>query len=198
MADPRRERAAPASTALDGLETLCAKLIRFCAAGAMAALAYLLGVTALGVAARLAFDLSNGAINLLIPGLFEQATYALAVLVFLAPAASGGGGMIRADLLSNAAPAALQRLGERLWAALALMFAATLATLLSQRAARAFAQGEVSQDLGLPLAPVFGLAAFGCAAWAVIAALGVIAPARATRLSRSRAAIAAPAPSARR
>lgn len=144
---------------------------------------WLLGVVALNVAARALFDATGGAANLIIPGALEQASLALAALVFAAAPASLPGALVRVEILIERAPRPLTRALEAFWRWALALFAATLALVLAEEAAAAYRRGALTQDLEAPLALVYGVLALECAAFALLALYAAAAPARAAALS---------------
>lgn len=127
------------------------RLLSFCDAIALAALAALFGVVAVNVIGRALFDATGQAVNLMIPGAIEISRYALMVTVLAALPRAAEKGMVRVDLLIERLPAALSGLLDRLWAMAIAGFGGAAAWLLIREAALQVTRGDATQDLELPL-----------------------------------------------
>lgn len=119
--------------------------------------AYMLIVVAFNVVARMLFDATGAALNLMIPGAIEQASYALIVIVLAAIAASMRGGMITVDLFTGRLPRRGQRALTRVWYLVMVVFALVLARAFGGETATLLARGDVTQDLGMPLWTVYAV-----------------------------------------
>lgn len=144
------------------METACLAIGALC-------LLYMVFVVAFNVAARIVFDLTGTAINLMIPGAIEQVSYLLGIIALAALAASMRQGMIAVDFLIERLPAPAKALVARLWYVGIIAFAVVLCWLLVHDMQAAIARGEQTQDLRIPMALIYGLYALECAALAVVA-----------------------------
>ncbi|WP_121067604.1 TRAP transporter small permease [Chachezhania antarctica] len=133
-----------------------------------AAAVYMMAVIAFNVVTRILFDATGRAVNLMIPGAVEQASYALLILVMAALAASMRDGMISVDLFVNRMPAIVQKLAVRLWYALAMVLALVLAWSFGHEAQILLNRGDVTQDLVLPLWWFYSAITVECLALALI------------------------------
>ncbi|GMG83296.1 hypothetical protein LNKW23_25090 [Paralimibaculum aggregatum] len=145
-------------------------LLRGCDGLAMLAAALLLAVVAGAILARLLFDLTGGAVNVLLSGAIELSRYALLVTVLAALPGALASGLVRVDLLIERLPAGLAALLERLWHLLAAAIGGVALWRLAIKAADQAARGDLTQDLGLPLWPV---TAFAAAALGIFALTGL-------------------------
>ncbi|WP_175545327.1 TRAP transporter small permease [Thalassovita taeanensis] len=140
-----------------------------CLGVAALCLLYMVFVVGFNVLARIVFDLTDTAINLMIPGAIEQVSYVLGVIALAALAASMGGGMIAVDILVGRFPRLLRIAIARLWFVGIVAFALVLCWLFWGEAQATFARQEQTQDLRLPMFLIYGLYAIECFALAVIA-----------------------------
>ncbi|MEM6679775.1 MAG: TRAP transporter small permease subunit [Pseudomonadota bacterium] len=145
------------------------------------ALALLLAVVAGSVATRAVFDLTGGAINLLLPGAIELSGLALSLMVFAALPGAAWRGLARVDVVIERLPQAVARLLERLWSALLALAAGLLAWLLASRARLELEAGHLTQDLGWPLWPATAVAAFGALGLMLAALARLLRPGSADR-----------------
>jgi TRAP-type C4-dicarboxylate transport system permease small subunit len=145
-------------------------ILRAAEAVAALALAGLVAVVAGAILGRIAYDLSGGALDLLLPGAIELARYALFVLVLSALPGALAAGLVRVEILAERFPPAIGRALERLWALAAAAIGGVAAWRFGARALREAEGGLVSQDLGLPLWP---LSAYAAAALALFALTGL-------------------------
>ncbi len=127
------------------------RLIRFCDAVAMAALAVLLAVVAVNIVGRALFDATGQAVNLMIPGAIELSRYALMVLVFAALPRAAEAGMVRVDLVIEHLPRLVRRALERLWSLAIAAFGGAAGWLLLGEARLEAGRGDVTQDLEIPM-----------------------------------------------
>lgn len=133
------------------------------------ALVAMLAVTAAGILTRLLFDLSGGALDLLIGDAVEVATYALLVTVFAALPRALADGLVRVELFSRAWPAWLQGALDRLWDLSFALLAGLLAWRYARETLAVLARGETTQDMQLPLWPFYLFAALAFAGVGLIA-----------------------------
>ncbi|MEM8597220.1 MAG: TRAP transporter small permease subunit [Pseudomonadota bacterium] len=145
------------------------------------ALALLLAVVAGSVATRAVFDLTGGAINLLLPGAIELSGLALSLMVFAGLPGAAWRGLARVDVVIERLPQAVARLLERLWSALLALAAGLLAWLLASRARLELEAGHLTQDLGWPLWPATAIAAFGALGLMLAALARLLRPGSADR-----------------
>jgi len=134
---------------------------------ALVAAGLLFATVALSVAARALFDLTGGAVNLLIPGAIEISTYALMVMVFAALPGAAVVGLVRVDILIHRLPDRMADLLERAWGAVTAGFGLILVWLLAEESWLQAGRGDVTQDLELPLWPLSAVAALGAAVLAL-------------------------------
>ncbi|MDK3018849.1 TRAP transporter small permease [Pseudodonghicola flavimaris] len=140
-----------------------------CIALAAVALAYMVFVVGFNVLARIVFDLTDTAINFMIPGAIEQVSYLLGLIALAALTASMSGGMIAVDILVGRLPGTLQILIARLWFVAIIVFALTLSWLFYHETLATFARQEETQDLRLPMYLIYGLYTLESLALAVVA-----------------------------
>ncbi|GHH03711.1 TRAP transporter small permease [Pseudodonghicola xiamenensis] len=146
----------------EGIEAACIAL-------AGIGLAYMVFVVGFNVLARLIFDLTDTAINLMLPGAIEQVSYLLGMIALAALTASMRGGMIAVDILVGRLPQPLQLAIARLWFAAIVLLAAILCRLFYHETLASLARQEETQDLRLPMYLIYGLYTLECAALAVVA-----------------------------
>ncbi len=151
----------PARQAMRGLRLACQGLAVF-------AILMLFGVVAFNIVARLIFDITGGAVNVLLLGAIELSKYALMVAVFAAIPAMHATGLIRVDILSRVFPAWTQRALDVLWSVLLFVFAVILAWMFADEAMTAFSRGDETQDLRMPLWLFHAIAALECTALAIL------------------------------
>ncbi|GAA6202751.1 hypothetical protein NBRC116599_39770 [Aquicoccus sp. SU-CL01552] len=132
-------------------------------------LLYMVFVVGFNVLARIIFDATDTAVNLMIPGAIEQVSYLLGLIALAALSASMAKGMIAVDFLVGRLPELWQALVARLWFIGILAFALVLCWLFYEDMLATFARGEATQDLRLPMFIIHGLYAVECLALAVIA-----------------------------
>lgn len=144
---------------------------------ATVALVGLVAVVAGSIAGRALFDLSGGAVNLLVPGAIELSGLLLLVVVVAALPGAALRGLTRVDVLLDALPRRLASVLEGLWAAVLSVLSVALAWLLAARAWREVTGGHVSQDLVLPLWPFTIFAALAAVLLALAALSRLIAAA---------------------
>lgn len=138
--------------------------------------AYMLAVVAFNVVARQIFDLTGGAIALMIPGAIEQASYALLVVVLASITASIRTGPITVDLVIARLPAPARRAATRFWYLVLGLFAATLAWLFGQEAVEMASRGDILQDLRLPLYPFYAVASLEAAGLGLVCLSAALTP----------------------
>ncbi|MGF1445404.1 MAG: TRAP transporter small permease [Pikeienuella sp.] len=136
---------------------------------AMAALALLVLVVAGAILGRLAFDLSRGGVNLLLPGAIELSRYALMLCVLAALPRAVATGLIRVELVLDALPARMAAALGAIWMIVAAGIGSLAATSLAGTALTQAERGDLTQDLGMPLWPFTAFAAGALALVAVIA-----------------------------
>jgi TRAP-type C4-dicarboxylate transport system permease small subunit len=140
-----------------------------CVGLAVVALAYMVFVVGFNVLARIVFDLSDTAINFMLPGAIEQVSYLLGLIALAALTASMSGGMIAVDIVVGRLPKALQIVIARLWFVAIIVLAVTLGRLFYHETLATFARQEQTQDLRLPMYLIYGVYTLECAALAVVA-----------------------------
>jgi len=140
-----------------------------------AALAAMLAVVAGSILARLAFDLSGGAVNLLLPGAIELARYALMIMVFAALPRAVVAGLVRVDLIIERLPPRLADALSRLCLVLAAAVGGVIAWRLGAAALLQAGRGDATQDLALPLWPFFAAGAGFAGLMALTALAGAMA-----------------------
>ena len=164
---------APASGPLVAIPRIAVKI---CEIIAFAAVLVLFAVVAFNVVGRAIFDMTHSAVNLMIPGAIELASYTLLIAVFAAFPVSLKHGMVRVDVLIGHLPKALRGLLNRLWSLVTLVLAVTLVRLFFAEMQTVYAQGDTTQDLRVPLWPVYGVLTFECAVLALAALAELIWP----------------------
>ena len=145
-----------------------------CQGIAVLAILMLFGVVAFNIVARLIFDLTGGAVNVLILGAIELSKYALLIAVFAAIPAMQARGLIRVDILSRSFPAWTRRVLDAFWSVLLFVFAMILAWMFAEEAMTAFSRGDETQDLRMPLWLFHAITTFECIALAVLVLGGVL------------------------
>ncbi len=140
-------------------------------------LALLLGVVAAAVLGRLAYDLTGGAVNLLLSGAIEMSRHALMLTVLAALPRALASGLLRVDLLIGALPRGLAGPLERLWHLAAAGIGALAAWRLAETAALQASRGDLTSDLAVPLWPTTAFAALALAFFAVVGVWRAAAPA---------------------
>lgn len=147
-----------------------------CEVLAIAAILSLFAVVAVNILTRAVFDATGAQINLMIPGAVELASYALLIAVFAALPAGLEKGLIRVDVLTGLMPVQVQSLLNRFWFVVLFLFAGTLAWLFAEQVLVTHAQGEVTQDWGVPLWTIYLVITLECVAFAVVAFSEVLDP----------------------
>lgn len=130
---------------------------------------YMVFVVAFNVLARIVFDATDTAVNLMIPGAIEQVSYLLGIIALAALAASLKEGMIAVDFVVERLPDLPRALVARFWFLGVVALALVLAWLFWEDALATHARGEETQDLRIPMFLIYGLYALQCLALAVIA-----------------------------
>lgn len=146
----------------DWIETACIAI-------AVVGLFYMVFVVGFNVLARIVFDVSDTAINLMIPGAIEQVSYILGVIALAALTASMKGGMIAVDLILGRLPDLPRIAITRLWFVGIVVFALVLFDLFREETLATFSRQEQTQDLRLPMYLIYGLYTIECLALAVVA-----------------------------
>ncbi|WP_074647072.1 TRAP transporter small permease [Thalassovita gelatinovora] len=136
---------------------------------AVLCLLYMVFVVGFNVLARIIFDFSDTAINLMIPGAIEQVSYLLGIIALAALSASMAQGMIAVDFVIGRLPSRWQSLAARFWFVGIFAFALVLCSLFYEDMIATFARGEATQDLRIPMFLIYGLYAVECLALAVVA-----------------------------
>lgn len=132
-------------------------------------LLYMVGVVGINVLARIVFDLSDTAINWMIPGAIEQVSYLLGIVALAGLSASMAHGMIAVDFIVDRLPQFWKVLFIRFWFLGVVAFALVLFSLLYKDMIATYARGEASQDLRIPMYLIYGTYAVECLALAFIA-----------------------------
>lgn len=151
-----------------------ARILRLFDGIAFAATVAMFATVVESVAARALFDITGGAVNLIVPGAVELARYSLLILVFAALPRAAVSGLVSVDLLVGAMPAPLRRALERTWDLLLSVFAGIVAWLFAEKTLTMAERGDATQDLGIPLFLIYGaltLFSLGLAATGVWIAL---------------------------
>ncbi|MBB4304951.1 TRAP-type C4-dicarboxylate transport system permease small subunit [Rhodobium orientis] len=143
---------------------------------AFAAVLGLFFVVAFNVVGRAVFDLTDGAINPMIPGAIELASYTLLIAVFAAFPVSLKHGMVRVDVLVGRFPLIVRRGLNRFWSLITLAVAIALVRLFFDEIATTYARGDITQVLRLPLWPVYVALTAECAVLALAALSELVAP----------------------
>ncbi|WP_460273575.1 TRAP transporter small permease [Celeribacter sp. ULVN23_4] len=154
---------------ISGLKRIAGWMEAACLGLAALCLLYMVCVVGFNVLARMVFDATGAAINLMIPGAIEQVSYLLGMIALAALATSLKGGMIAVDMLVGRLPPLLKALVARLWFVGILAFALVLVWLFWHEALATYARGEETQDLRIPMFLIYGLYTLECFALAVIA-----------------------------
>lgn len=123
---------------------------------------FLLAVVAFNIIARQIFDLSNGTINLMIPGAIELSRYTLLLLVFAALPRAACGKLVRVDLLEQHLPASWRKILDSLWLLFMAAFCAILFWQFKQKAFLVEHRGDATQDLQMPLYYFYALISLAC------------------------------------
>ncbi len=178
---PERSRAMPAPTSSSATPMRLVRAVprlavNLCERIAFAAVLFLFAVVAANVVARAIFDATNASVNLMIPGAIELASYTLLIAVFAAFPVSLKHGMVRVDVLVGHLPRVVRRELNRLWSLLTLGLAVALALLFWHEMQAVRAQGDITQDLRLPLWPVYGVLTIECAVLALAALAEILVP----------------------
>ena len=118
---------------------------------------FLLAIVAINIIARPLYGISNGSINLMIPGGIELSKYTLLLIVFSTLPRASISGMVRVDILSNRLPTSMAQLLDKLWLILMGCFFIALFWLFSNKAILSFNRGDASQDLQIPLFYIYTL-----------------------------------------
>ncbi|PJE32081.1 TRAP-type C4-dicarboxylate transport system, small permease component [Pseudooceanicola antarcticus] len=132
-------------------------------------LLYMVSVVGLNVLARIVFDATGTALNLMIPGAIEQVSYLLGIVAMAGLTASLSHGMIAVDFLVTRLPRGGQALVARFWFLVLLCLALVLCWLFFHDMQATYARGEESQDLRIPMFLIYGLAMLQSLALAVVA-----------------------------
>lgn len=147
-----------------------------CEVIAMVAGAYLLLIVAGSIVVRALFDLTGGSVNLMFNGAIEQSRFALLIMVFAALPAGLQTGFVSVDILIDRFPRLIRNTMQRLWYLTTCVGACTLAWLFYHEAVKMLGRGDVTQDLGWPLYPFYGIIAVECLALALVAFAQTFAP----------------------
>lgn len=139
-----------------------------CQAIAITAILGLFFVVAVNIFMRAVFDATGSAVNLMIPGTIELASYALLIAVFAALPAGLENGMIRVDVLTGLMPDGVQTGLNRLWFFVLFIFALALVWLFGDQVLMTRAEGEVSQDWGIPLWVIYLVICLECCAFSLV------------------------------
>ncbi|MET4806882.1 TRAP transporter small permease [Limibacillus sp. MBR-115] len=150
------------------------RLVAISVALSSAALGFLLLVVAASILARILYDSSGGAIDLLIPGAIEAASYALLVLIFAALPLAAGEGLIRVEFLTARLPLALRQFMDRLWLILAGCVGGLMAWNFAWETLTALQRGDATQDMQIPLFLFYGFITITSAAFALAAVLRAV------------------------
>lgn len=132
-------------------------------------LLYMVCVVGMNVLARIVFDATDTALNLMIPGAIEQVSYLLGVVALAGLTASLSGGMIAVDFVVTRLPRRGQAIVARFWFLVLLALALVLCWLFYEDMLATHARGEESQDLRLPMFLIYGLFALQSLALVVVA-----------------------------
>lgn len=130
---------------------------------------YMVCVVGLNVLARIVFDSTGTAVNLMIPGAIEQVSYLLGVVAMAGLTASLSRGMIAVDFLVTRLPKRGQIVLARFWFLVLLALALVLCWLFYEDMLSTHGRGEESQDLRLPMALIYGMFALQSLALMVVA-----------------------------
>ncbi|MCE8022057.1 TRAP transporter small permease [Halomonas sp. MCCC 1A11036] len=163
---------------MQALSFVSRQLARLCLLVAGLALLGLMGVTIVDVLLRLVFRLSGGALNWSVIGSVELVRYLLMFSLLAAMAASVERSQVVVEAFSHGlSPALKERLGGIFLIGFVVL-GAVMAVGLWQEASIASQRGQVTQDLRIPMAPIYQFGAVLCALLAlrslVHAALGTL------------------------
>ena len=130
---------------------------------------YMVCVVGVNVLARIIFDATDTAVNLMIPGAIEQVSYLLGIVALAGLTASMAHGMIAVDFLVARLPSLGQALVARFWFIGMVALALVLTWLFYEDMLATYARGEDTQDLRLPMFLIYGLYAAQSLALAIVA-----------------------------
>ena len=153
------------------------KAVFACEAIAITAILSLFFVVAVNILMRGVFDATGSAVNLMIPGAIELASHALLVAVFAALPAGLENGLIRVDVLTGSMPDGVRTLLDRFWFLVLFLFALALVRLFAEQALVTYAQGEVTQDWGIPLWVIYLVICLECCAFSLVSLAKFLDPA---------------------
>jgi len=143
---------------------------------AMVAGTYLLLIVAGSIVVRSVFDMTGGSVNFMFDGAIEQSRFALLIMVFAALPAGLQSGFVSVDILVERFPRIIRNAMQRMWFMTTCVGAVVLAWLFYHEALKMFGRGDVTQDLGLPLYPFYGIISVECLALAFVAFAQIFAP----------------------
>lgn len=139
------------------------QLARLCLLVAGLALLAMMGVTIVDVLLRLTFRLSGGALNWSVVGSVELVRYLLMFSLLAAMAASVERSQVVVEAFSHGlSPVFKERLAGVFLSGFAVL-GAVMAVGLWQEAGVVAMRGQVTQDLRLPMAPIYQFGAMLCA-----------------------------------
>ncbi|MDR5894297.1 MULTISPECIES: TRAP transporter small permease [Halomonas] len=148
---------------MQALSFVSRQLARLCLLVAGLALLAMMGVTIADVLLRLTFRLSGGALNWSVVGSVELVRYLLMFSLLAAMAASVERSQVVVEAFSHGlSPVLKERLGG-LFLLGFVVLGAVMAVGLWQEAGVAAMRGQVTQDLRLPMAPIYQFGALLCA-----------------------------------
>ena len=131
------------------------------------ALVVLLFVIVESVIGRLIFNISGGAINIIIPAAIELAKYSLLTLVFFSIPRATISGLVRVDIAVSFLSDTTNRWLARSWDSLLAAFAVIIGYHFAHDAWQMYWRGDSTQDLGIPLYLIYGMLVFCSASIAV-------------------------------
>ncbi|MFY0991713.1 TRAP transporter small permease [Halomonas sp. C05BenzN] len=148
---------------MQSLSFVSRQLARLCQLVAGLALLALMGVTITDVLMRLVFRLSGGALNWSVVGSVELVSYLMLFALLAAMAASVERSQVVVEAFSHGlSPTLKERLGG--FFLLGFVILGVVMTIgLWQEAETAALRGQVTQDLRIPMGPIYQFAALLCA-----------------------------------
>jgi len=133
-----------------------ARFIGLCDKIAFALISFMMLTVFINVLSRLVFNLTDGELNLMLPGSIELVSYSMLFMVFTSMPRALFNGPIRVEIFVTKFPASVNQHLTRLWNLLLTLFFTTIGILFGQNTLTMFHRGDVTQDLGVPLYLIYG------------------------------------------